>query len=107
MVCVIQLLLDLSDRGRWDRPHAVHAHEPEGGAIVRPLSSVSVVVRHNTHNKTGVGKGTLIKRLLESKAGGGGKFAFSVSHTTRKPRPGGREGGRGLSERRSSNTDLH
>lgn len=36
---------------------------------------------------SGVGKGTLIKRLLD---GGGrdSKFAFSVSHTTRKPRPG-------------------
>lgn len=34
---------------------------------------------------SGVGKGTLIKRLLESPAN---KYAFSVSHTTRKPRPG-------------------
>ncbi|CAM9426795.1 unnamed protein product [Sphacelaria rigidula] len=34
---------------------------------------------------SGVGKGTLIKMLLEDFPG---RFGFSVSHTTRKPRPG-------------------
>ena len=33
----------------------------------------------------GVGKGTLIKKLMDSHPG---KFGFSVSHTTRDPRPG-------------------
>lgn len=37
---------------------------------------------------SGVGKGTLIKRLLDS----GDKFGFSVSHTTRAPRPGEQAG---------------
>eukprot|EP00775_Hariotina_reticulata_P003582 gene3582-3848_t len=35
---------------------------------------------------SGVGKGTLIKRLMGGPQAD--KFAFSVSHTTRKPRPG-------------------
>ena len=34
---------------------------------------------------SGVGKGTLIKRLMDENPG---KFGFSVSHTTRDPRPG-------------------
>eukprot|EP01043_Picozoa_sp_COSAG02_P043419 COSAG02_NODE_3780_length_6242_cov_10.962559_7_plen_859_part_00 len=34
---------------------------------------------------SGVGKGTLIKRLMDDNPG---KFGFSVSHTTRDPRPG-------------------
>lgn len=36
---------------------------------------------------SGVGKSTLIKRLMEEYAG---RFGFSVSHTTRQPRPGER-----------------
>jgi guanylate kinase len=38
---------------------------------------------------SGVGKGTLIKRLLDSPQGGD-RFALCVSHTTRRPRPGKR-----------------
>lgn len=38
---------------------------------------------------SGVGKGTLLKRLLGDF---GNRFAFSVSHTTRAPRPGEVEG---------------
>eukprot|EP01052_Picozoa_sp_SAG31_P076008 SAG31_NODE_35256_length_324_cov_20.404444_1_plen_108_part_11 len=34
---------------------------------------------------SGVGKGTLINKLMDEKPG---KFGFSVSHTTRDPRPG-------------------
>lgn len=33
---------------------------------------------------SGVGKGTLIKRIME----GSDQFGFSISHTTREPRPG-------------------
>lgn len=33
---------------------------------------------------SGVGKGTLIKRIME----GSDQFGFSISHTTRQPRPG-------------------
>ncbi|KAL9642771.1 hypothetical protein ABK040_009846 [Willaertia magna] len=38
---------------------------------------------------SGVGKGTLLNRLLSDYSN---KFGFSVSHTTRKPRPGEQEG---------------
>jgi len=38
---------------------------------------------------SGVGKGTLINRLM---ADFPGKFGFSVSHTTRAPRPGETDG---------------
>lgn len=37
---------------------------------------------------SGVGKGTLIKRVME----GSDKFGFSCSHTTRSPRPGEKDG---------------
>ena len=39
---------------------------------------------------SGVGKGTLINRLTESDYPG--RFGFSVSYTTRKPRPGEEDG---------------
>lgn len=38
---------------------------------------------------SGSGKSTLLKRLLEEFPD---KFGFSVSHTTRKPRPGEKDG---------------
>eukprot|EP00878_Enallax_costatus_P014239 GHUV01014894.1.p1 GENE.GHUV01014894.1~~GHUV01014894.1.p1 ORF type:complete len:536 (+),score=178.69 GHUV01014894.1:286-1893(+) len=39
---------------------------------------------------SGVGKGTLMRRLMEGPDAA--KFAFSVSHTTRKPRPNEKDG---------------
>ena len=44
---------------------------------------------------SGVGKGTLINRLM---ADFPGRFGFSVSHTTRAPRPGEEDGHRIQSE---------
>ncbi|KAH0790241.1 Guanylate kinase family protein [Histomonas meleagridis] len=38
---------------------------------------------------SGIGKGTIERRLMEERPG---KFAFSVSHTTRAQRPGERDG---------------
>lgn len=38
---------------------------------------------------SGVGKGTLIEKLMKE---GDGKYGFSVSHTTRSPRPGEQDG---------------
>lgn len=37
---------------------------------------------------SGVGKGTIIARFMEARNEGLPKFGFSVSHTTRQPRPG-------------------
>ena len=41
---------------------------------------------------SGAGKTTLIQSFLQGSAGQAGGFAFSVSHTTRRPRPGERDG---------------
>ncbi len=41
---------------------------------------------------SGAGKTTIIQRMLDGPLGADGKLAFSVSHTTRPPRPGEREG---------------
>ena len=49
---------------------------------------------------SGVGKGTVIKRVFES----GRKLYFSVSATTRAPRPGGQGGVAGASPERAAET---
>lgn len=41
---------------------------------------------------SGAGKTTLIQSFLQGAAGQAGGFAFSVSHTTRRPRPAERDG---------------
>jgi len=41
---------------------------------------------------SGAGKTTLIQRMLDGPLGADGKLAFSVSHTTRPPRPGEHQG---------------
>jgi len=41
---------------------------------------------------SGAGKTTLIQSFLQGAAGQAGGFAFSVSHTTRRPRPGETDG---------------
>ncbi|GIL48537.1 hypothetical protein Vafri_5038, partial [Volvox africanus] len=64
--------------------------QPDGGSSVVPdsqkaasLPSALVLV-----GPSGVGKGTLAKRLIED----GDQFGFSVSHTTRAPRPNEQHG---------------
>ena len=61
--------------GLWAALSACAAGPPRGGVFV--LSAPS-----------GTGKSTLIKRLVQEVPG----LAFAVSHTTRAPRPGEREG---------------
>ena len=53
-------------------------------SIASRISSLLVV-----SGPSGVGKGTLINKLMVDH---GSKFGFSVSHTTRGPRPGEEEG---------------
>ena len=57
-----------------------------GGAAAAASPSALVVT-----GPSGVGKGTLIRRLLDSAPG---NYAFSVSHTTRAPREGEEVSGR-------------
>eukprot|EP01043_Picozoa_sp_COSAG02_P034643 COSAG02_NODE_2435_length_8869_cov_63.273774_1_plen_337_part_10 len=52
--------------------------QPQSKALPNPVALVIA-------GPSGVGKGTLIKRLMDDNPG---KFGFSVSHTTRDPRPG-------------------
>jgi guanylate kinase len=59
---------------------APDAREPAAAAVPH-ASPLAVVVA----GPSGVGKGTLINKLMEDFPG---KFGFSVSHTSRSPRPG-------------------
>lgn len=54
---------------------------PDSSVVRRQVRSRLVVIT----GPSGVGKGTLIKQLMEDDPGA---FGFSVSHTTRYPRPG-------------------
>lgn len=65
-----------SARGSW---RVVCAEGPPPAPVTDPLAPLVVV------GPSGVGKGTLIKRLMEEFPD---CFGFSVSSTTRKPRPG-------------------
>lgn len=62
-----------NQNGQTATPEAHPAGVPSALVIVGP---------------SGVGKGTLINKLVE----GSDKFGFSVSHTTRSPRPGEKVG---------------
>ncbi|XP_013407876.1 guanylate kinase isoform X2 [Lingula anatina] len=58
--------------------------------IVRSLSSVAMQLRPVVFSgPSGSGKSTLVKRLMKEYED---CFAFSISHTTRKPRPGEQNG---------------
>ena len=59
----------------------------EADAASPPTASPSALV---VVGPSGVGKGTLIKLLMD----GDSRFGFSTSHTTRQPRPGEKVRGR-------------
>jgi len=63
------------------------AAEEEGGSTIEKEKNLRPVV---FCGPSGVGKGTLIEMLMERFPGG--QFGFSVSHTTRQPREGEKDG---------------
>ena len=78
---------DTSSQPELDPPTDADG-QPSAGALVdtaEPVPHPPVVLM----GPSGVGKGTLVKRLM---AEYGDKFAFTVSHTTRQPRPGEEDG---------------
>jgi guanylate kinase len=58
-------------------------YHPQEGGKVEEVGELFIV-----SSPSGGGKTTLIRRVMDTLAEGGHKAYFSVSHTTRKPRPG-------------------
>ncbi len=77
-----------ASRGAGTRPEAATAEATsrrDGGAIVAPMDDLLLLI---VSSPSGAGKTTLTRHLLQQFP----RLTFSISHTTRPPRPGERNG---------------